>query len=77
MGSELGVGAPRRCCLLDSQSLETSNLKRLNPLYEAEIVKRGMNSITVQPLVADEAFMPHMEAMYVPFHMGYGSLICY
>ena len=31
-GSELGVSAPRRCCLLDSQSLETSNLKRLNPL---------------------------------------------
>ena len=45
--------------------------------YEAEIVKRSMDSITVQPLVADEAFMPHMEAMYVPFHMGYCSLICY
>ena len=45
--------------------------------YEAEIVKRGMDSITVQPLVADEAFMPHLEAMYVPFHMEYGSLICY
>ena len=44
--------------------------------YVVEIVKRGMDSITVQPLVADEAFMPHMEAMYVPFHMGYGSLIC-
>ena len=46
-------------------------------IYEAEIVKRGMDSITVQPLVADEAFMTHMEAMFVPFHMEYGSLICY
>ena len=45
--------------------------------YEAEIVKRGMDSITVQPLVADEAFMPHVEAVYVPFHMEYGILICY
>ena len=45
--------------------------------YEAEIVKRGIASITVQPLVADEAFMTHMEAMFVPFHMEYGSLICY
>ena len=36
-----------------------------------------MNSITLQPLVADQAFMPHMEAMYVPFQMRYGNLTCY
>ena len=29
----------------------------------------------MQPLVADQAYMPQMKAMYVPFHMGYGSLI--
>ena len=45
--------------------------------YEAYNRKTFMNSITLQPLVADQAFMPHMKAMYVPFHMGYGSLICY
>ena len=36
-----------------------------------------MTLIALQPLVPDQVFMPHMEAMYVPFHMGYCSLICY
>ena len=36
-----------------------------------------MTLIALQPLVTDQVFMPHMEAMYVPFHMGYCSLICY
>ena len=46
-------------------------------LYEAYNRKTFMNSITLQPLVADQAFMPHMEAMYVPFQMRYGNLTCY
>ena len=29
----------------------------------------------MQPPVAGQATMPFMEAMYVPFHMRYGSLI--
>ena len=35
-----------------------------------------MNSVTLQPLGIDYANILHMEAMYVPFHMGYGGLIC-
>ena len=44
-------------------------------LYEGKDEKTGTTFITVQPLVADQAYMPQMKAMYVPFHMGYGSLI--
>ena len=39
--------------------------------------KRFMNFLTLQPLVVDQAVMPYMKAMYVPFHLLYGSLICY
>ena len=35
-----------------------------------------MKSVTQQPLVADHATVPHMEAISIPFHMRYGSLIC-
>ena len=35
-----------------------------------------MALITLQPLVANQAYMPHMRAIDVPFHKGYGSLIC-
>ena len=45
--------------------------------YEAYKRKTGMTFIALQPLVPDQVVMPHMEAMYVPFHMGYCSLICY
>ena len=65
-------------CARFPQALATSAFELMgNAVYEAEIVKRGMNSIALQPLVADQAFMSRMKAMYVPFHMGYGSLICY
>ena len=39
--------------------------------------ERFMNLITLQPLVVDQALMPYMKAMHVPFHLLYGSLICY
>jgi len=42
--------------------------------YEAYNRKTFMNSITLQPVIAEQAFMPHMEAMYVPFQMRYGNL---
>ena len=45
--------------------------------YEGDVVKRFMNLVALQPLVVDEAFMPHMKAMHVPFHTMYGSLICF
>ena len=35
-----------------------------------------MNSIALQPLVADQVYMPQMKAMYVPFDMVYGGLMC-
>ena len=44
--------------------------------YEAEIVKRGMNSIALQPHVADHAYIPHMKAIHASFKWLYGSLIC-
>ena len=30
----------------------------------------------MQPLGADHTVIPYMEAIYVPFHMTYSSLIC-
>ena len=36
-----------------------------------------MKSITLKPLGADQATLPHMKAMYVPFHLVYGSLISF
>ena len=38
---------------------------------------KEVNSIALQPPVVDQTFMPHIKAMCVPFHMGYGSLRCY
>ena len=46
------------------------------PVYEAKDERSGMSLIAMQPLVADQAFMPHIKAMYVPFHMAYSGLIC-
>ena len=31
----------------------------------------------MQPLVAGHATIPHLKAMDVPFHLVYGSLICF
>ena len=36
-----------------------------------------MSTVTLQPLVADHATIPHVIAMDFPFHIRYGSLICY
>ena len=44
--------------------------------YEGENVKSFTTFIAMQPLVADHAFMPHLKALYVPFHMAYSGLIC-
>ena len=45
--------------------------------YEGRLDKRFMNFVTLQPLVVDQAFVPYIKAIYVPFHLLYGSLICY
>ena len=44
--------------------------------YEVKDERSGMSWIAMQPLFADLAFMTHMKAMYVPFHMAYSGLIC-
>ena len=46
-------------------------------LYEGTLDKRFMNFLALQPLDVDEAFMPHMKAIDVPFHFLYGGLTCY
>ena len=45
--------------------------------YEGKDEKTGTTLIAMQPLVADQAYMPQMKAMCVPFHMVYGRLMCY
>ena len=49
----------------------------LHVIYEGYKRKTFMNSIALQPHVVDQAYMPNMKAMYVPFHMVYSSLTCY
>ena len=51
------------------------NYIRRGGLYEAYNRKTFMKSIALQPLVAEQAFIPCMIVMYVPFQMGYSSLI--
>ena len=70
-------------CAIDTESeerVETGEALLARPThahYEGDVVKRFMNLVALQPLVVDEAFMPHMKAMDVPFHTMYGSLICF
>ena len=45
-------------------------------LYEAKDEKTGKTLIAMQPLVANQAYMPQMKAMCVPFHMVYGGFMC-
>ena len=35
------------------------------------------STVTLQPLAADHVTIPYMMAIDIPFHMRYGSLICY
>ena len=46
-------------------------------MYEGKDEKTCTALISLQPLVVDQAAMPHMRAMYVPFNMVYGWLMCY
>ena len=45
-------------------------------MYEAEKEKKFMALKALQPLVANQAYIPQMKAMYVPFQLMYGGLIC-
>ena len=35
------------------------------------------STVTLKPFVVEHATIPHMIAMDLPFHIRYGSLICY
>ena len=45
-------------------------------IYEGRLDKRFMNFVALQPLLVDEAFIPHMKAIDVPFQFLYGGLTC-
>ena len=45
-------------------------------MYEGRLDKRFMNFVALQPLLVDEAFIPHMKAIDVPFQFLYGGLTC-
>ena len=59
----------------DSIPISRSPYSR-SPLYQAKDEKKFTSLIAMQPLVPDHAFMPHLKAMYVSFHMAYSGLIC-
>ena len=44
-------------------------------LYESCVIRSANLSLTLQPLVADQAYMVHMKAINVPFYLMYGSLM--
>ena len=48
-----------------------------NKVYEGDVDMRFMSFVALQPLVEDEAFMSHMKATDVPFHLLYVDLTCY
>ena len=51
-------------------------LKQYND-YEAWAILSETELVSLQPLGADHATLPHMKAMHVPFHLVYGSLISF
>ena len=48
-----------------------------SPTYEAWAILSETELVSLQPLGADHATLPHMKAMHVPFHLVYGSLISF
>ena len=47
-----------------------------NDLYEGGFTGSFTRTISLQILGTGHATIPHIKAMDVPFHMGYGGLIC-
>ena len=68
--------------LLNLQSIESEfcllllTIRTSLLLYEAGVIKSETGVIFLQPLGTGHATIPHIKAMDVPFHMGYGGLIC-
>ena len=44
--------------------------------YEGRFTRSDLYAISLQILGVEHATIPPIEAMDVPFHMGYGELIC-
>ena len=57
---------------------ETSKNERLDTRveYVGYLTYKVTYAVTLQPLVAGHNTIHHMKAFDVPFHMGYGRLIC-
>ena len=45
--------------------------------YEVQDISKDTTLVTLQPIAADQATMPHMKVKYLPFHLVCGSLTCY
>ena len=60
---------PQYCCIFLS-------FVEIICIYEAKDEKTGTTFIAMQPLVANQAYMPEMKAMCVPFHMVHGGFMC-
>ena len=46
-------------------------------MYEAWAILSETELVSLQPLGADHATLPHMKAMHVPSHLVYGSLLSF
>ena len=59
------------------QSMNTSGkcLKKVS-VYEACVIRSANWSLTLQQKGLSNCTIPNLIELYVPFHMGYGSLIC-
>ena len=70
-----------KCHYRPSASMIIMKLKKMlqflgkEPLsYEGRFTRSDPSFISMQPLSGEHANIPHMKAIYVPFHMGYGRL---
>ena len=62
-------------CLSWGETWKIRNLSKVT-IYECGSSISLSAVISMQPLVTDHANDPHMKAKDVPFHMGYGGMIC-
>ena len=62
-------------CLSWGETWKIRNLSKVM-IYECGSSISLSAVISMQPLVTDHANDPHMKAKDVPFHMGYGGMIC-
>ena len=49
----------------------------VSPMYVVTFSETFTALISLQPLVGNQAYIPHIKAIYVPFHMIYGRLMIF